>query len=534
MSTTLSELVNRTRFRLRDSYKNYTTLASALNATANSAAFAIGEHDKHKAGDLIEIGDEVLKIVSSPSQFAVLNSALNASDSYFQLASVNSSLIAALTHILIDDEMVEVSALSAGTNFVYLSATRGILATEKVAHNAYVPVYNPDVATVVRGFNGSSAYAHTSASTVYIDDTYTDYEIKKSLRDAAHNLKTYTFESYFTDTKWPESYVGGSNTAAQVAGWTATQDATAPILVTSSFQEGNGSIGLGLSVSQSAATYGLYEQITSAIDTTDLEYFNMKLNITALQDSNNINIFSNKFMEIGIGLNSANYYNSVVSLADVAAGVNQISNPFKRGTVVGTESSIAQSAITYFALKINEAPHNPTSVTAGNITIDDIKLSKAPYTNSANRIDLPRDVYQVGQMDVVSNGGATRVPIKNFRVVGNDNKYTLYIDRNVSQGDKVELHGAKMYDFDSTDALNIPESLEEFMSLYATKQLMESRMPLDMRFDKFSARINKENATLLDYVRIKREYEASLAQIKAEQRKPVPALRIDFGQRYGA
>jgi len=125
MSTTLSELVNRTRFRLRDSYKNYTTLASALNATANSAAFTIGDHDRHKAGDLIEIGDEVLKIVSSPSQFAVLNSALNASDSYFQLASVNSALIAALTHILIDDEMVEVTALSAGTNFVYLSATVG-------------------------------------------------------------------------------------------------------------------------------------------------------------------------------------------------------------------------------------------------------------------------------------------------------------------------------------------------------------------------------------------------------------------------
>lgn len=536
MATTLAELVTRTRFRLKDEYKNYTVVASAFNSTVNSALFRLGDHMKFKNGDIIEVDDEVIKIIENPMEFAILNSALDEDDTYFRIGpTANSAMVGVGTHLMLDDEMLEVTVLSAASDYVYLTGTRGILGTVAVAHDANIPVSNPDMVELIRGYAGSSAAFHSATVTVNVVDTYTAFEIEQALREAAYNLKSYTYESYFTDTRKPESIVGNTNTAAGVSQWTATQDAVTPVLVTGSdVQEGNGAIGLGLTVAQSAATYGLYENLLStAIDATDHEYLNLKFVVKDLQDTNDVDVFSQTILELYVGTNSSNYYNNKVSLADIAEGTNQISVPFKRGTVVGTPSLIVHSSIQYFGIKINENANNATNVAVSDIVVDDIKLSPFPYTNSSQRLDLPKDVFHVGQIDMLTGSRTGRVPLKNFRTVGNDDEFSVYFDTAMDQGNPLEIHGSKMYDFDATDALNIPEALEEFMALYATKQVLEARMPLEMRFDKYSSKTNRENATMLDYQRAKREYEASLAQIKGEMRKPLPALRIDFGQRYG-
>lgn len=195
MAITKNTLLERIKNELDSDYKNYTTLASALNSSDTSALVALTEGDRVSAGDEIEIGNEVMLVRENPMQATYLASALNATDTYTQVDSVSD--LSAGYYIKVDNELMRVTATSAS---VYVSAERGVLGSNNTSHRDNVAVYNPDALLLTRGYQGSTAASAASGATVSVVDVWNAQELDKAVNESVYSMWNDFYQDYQVDT----------------------------------------------------------------------------------------------------------------------------------------------------------------------------------------------------------------------------------------------------------------------------------------------------------------------------------------------
>lgn len=186
MATTKGELSTRIKNELASNYKDFTTLASALNASDTSALVSDGT--KISGGDKIEIGNEVLLVRENPMLTTYLASALNSTDTYTQVDTTTN--LSAGYYMKVDNEVLLISAFSAS---VYVTAERGALGTNPTSHKNNVPVYNPNAILVTRGYQGSTAASAANATQINVVDVWSNTDVNQAIDDAV-------------DSMWPDFY----------------------------------------------------------------------------------------------------------------------------------------------------------------------------------------------------------------------------------------------------------------------------------------------------------------------------------------
>lgn len=534
MSITKATLLQRVRNKLKDNYRDRVTLVDDISSSDTEMRFTVNEGGERLSGaDLLSIGSEVVRIDENPLKVTALADELTNATTAF---TVDSAADLSAGYVLqIDNEKITLTVVNTGTGAVTAErATYDTIATE---HAVNASVYDMNAARVERGYMGSTAASAAGGSTVNIVDVWTDLEIERALDDGIGYLNPDFFEEYFTDVfRAPAANAntkfGSDDTAAQVSEWTASLDAVTPALNTTTYKYGTGSIGLGIDASASNSAQATYAiSLSDPVNAASADFFNMDFYVKELKDSSDIDIYAANIMSVKIGTNEFNYYETFISRYDVESGTNTISFPMFRGTKEGTIESSEHSALSYCEINIYENPYNASDVASGDITIENLHVTPYPYTNSSQRVSLPKNVYYVGNVDMVENGN--KKAIKDFKVVGNDENNDIIFEHGMKQGVPLEIQGARRYYFDDSNTVNIPERLEDFLVIYSAKQLMDGRLPLRMRFDKYSAKEAKENSTQLDHIRINREYQTALNDLKLNHGQALPSKRIDFGQRYG-
>ena len=528
MAVSLNTLRQRIRSEIRAEHKNNTVLSSALNATDTSALVTIGEGDRISAGDLLEVESEVLRVRENPMPTTFLNSALNSTDTYMQVDSVSD--LSAGYNLRIGDELMLVTATSAS---VYLSAERAIRDTGASEHDDNASVYNPDALLIDRGMQGTSGVSHAASTQVDVVDVWTGTEIDQSIQDAVRYMVPYFYEDYKTYTKefgttTTNSRLGDFNTAANVAAFSATEDAVTPTHETTSYQTENGAMNIGLDASQSANTYGTYTAgLSNAVNATSADYLNFWFYAEELRNPDtDVEYFNINMLELKVGNDGSNQYQTLIPRAEISEGWNMISVPYKNGVQTG---SVVNSAIDYVELTVYENEFAPADIALGDLKVGHMDLAPYPMTNSAAKIDLPKHVEYIANARTYSNGSYD--DIQDFQVRGNDGAYNMQFTTAPTQGQALELLGAKRYEFDDDNNLNIPEYMEEFIVTYSSRALIENRMPDLLRYDKYSSKTEREDGTRLDYIRNHNLYTQRITDFLDHHAKSLDAQKIDFGQR---
>ena len=526
MSVSKATLQQRIKNELQTNYKNFTTLASAMAATGNSALVAVNEGNRLSAGDLLEVENEVFLVRENPMLMTYTSTALNATDTYFTVDSVTN--LSAGYAINIDSETLAVTVVSAST---FVSATRGEYGTQAASHSINTPVYNPDAISITRAYQGTTAATHASGVTVNVVDLWTLTDIDRSMLNAIRYLYPTIYKDYRTDIRtWGQTTsdfrLGDDNDSTYVAQWSAKEDAIAPVISTDT-KDGSGAMALGLTVGQSATTYGEYDILMpTAINTLSADFVNFNFHIEDLTDSSGDKIFARNMLGVRVGNTSAAYYEYFVPEADLREGDNVVSIPFKNGALSGT---VSLSSIAYANFRVYENPYNPTSVASGNLLLDGLEVAAYPRMNTIGRIELPKYVESVGKVRSFDNSGDTYKDIFDFNIRGSDGVFQLEMNGNQSLGHPLELYGEKRYELDSGDNLDIPEYLEQYLVMYATRDLIRQRMPELLRFDKYSAKTQKETGTRLDYIRQLSMYDQYIANFLTNHAKSKEPQELDFG-----
>lgn len=146
--------------------------------------------------------------------------------------------------------------------------------------------------------------------------------------------------------------------------------------------------------------------------------------------------------------------------------------------------------------------------------------------------NLPQYVDYVAGVKAYDNSGTFQRNIVDFsfRQGLSADVYQLEINCTVNSGEYLYPYGAQRYAFDNSSNLAVPSYLEEFVVMYATRKLIEDRMPDVLRFDRYSAKLNKEVGSKPDYTNTLSNYTNRLSDIIQHHAKPLDAQMIDFGQ----
>lgn len=145
---------------------------------------------------------------------------------------------------------------------------------------------------------------------------------------------------------------------------------------------------------------------------------------------------------------------------------------------------------------------------------------------------LPQYVDYIAGVKAYNNSGTFQRDIVDFsfRQGLSADVYTLEVNCTVNSGEYLYPYGAQRYAFDNSSNLAVPSYLEEFVVMYASRKLIEDRMPDILRFDRYSAKLNKEVGSKPDYTNTLSNYTNRLSDIIQHHAKPLDAQMIDFGQ----
>lgn len=208
MSIALSALRQRVKTEIHANYVDSVVLGSALSSTQASALFGVGYGDR-LSRDVIQVDNEVMRIVEYPAPVSSMASALNSTDTYFIIDDVTSYPIGVSARLKVDNEIMSVSAVSAN---VYVSAERGVFGTVAASHANNARVFNADAARVIRGYQGTVASAHPVSSTANIVDVWSDTQVDQAIYDATRYMWPSLYQDFQVTTLASAYAVNSSQT----------------------------------------------------------------------------------------------------------------------------------------------------------------------------------------------------------------------------------------------------------------------------------------------------------------------------------
>jgi len=404
-----------------------------------------------------------------------------------------------------------------------------------------VDVVSSNDLTVTRAIRGTTAAAHADGTVINIIDRWSVNDINNAITQSFRHLFPYVNEPYVGDIRT----TGNRYTLDDfdTADWTEGGDAIAATLNTTDKQEGTASHNLGITFSTGSATYT--KTLAATMDATGFEYLNFWLYMGAKTDSSS-NYYLNRdtAITVRLGNDASNYVSRIIRLDEVDAnGWTLVSINLQDMSETGTW---AKATTDYMYIEFTALQ----SVAIGELKIDELFLTTYPITTNKLQYRLPTNVFQIEEVRLYNDEDSTtfykenRWEIKGdylvFRTQLDTNNFSSTVQqlssaqRSSSAFPKhkpIELYGLKSATVPTSDTttIDLNDRKEEMIILYAALQLMEETMSERVNFKKFSAQLNKGGMSVLDVIRVKREYEARLQELRQHFEDVGGALDMDYG-----
>ena len=281
----------------------------------------------------------------------------------------------------------------------------------------------------------------------------------------------------------------------------------------------------------STDTYMLVDSTSNIVVSSVLKLDSELLSVTALS--------ANFYFSAERGVNGSNavshnnnaplYNQDVIRVVRGYQGTSAVTQPSATTTVnivdvwSTNEISNALSAAVNYMWPYMYQDYQPT-VLASALAVNS---SQTHFTAS-----LPTGVESVGKIKVTDVSGTYQRDLVTFNVrQGNtDGAHILEVNEVVNSGEYLWPRGAQRYAFDSSSVLNVPTYLEEFVTVYAAKKLIEDRLPEFVRYDKYSAKLGREQGSRPDYTNLLTTYTQKISDILSHNTKTFDSHEIDFGQ----
>ncbi len=372
-------------------------------------------------------------------------------------------------------------------------------------------------ATVMRGYWGTSAVAHISAVTTYIVDEWSKGDINQAIVDSFKALHPYIFNEYAGQVT-SETNRKTLDACDAITGWTQGADGVAPVLNTSDEKEGTGCLNLGATYSAGNATYA--KTISTGADITNYSYLNLWFYIEDKKDSSSDWKLAETALEIRFGSDSSNYKSITVGRDDLVTGWNFLCLNLEDFTDTGTPTT---TAMDYLYIKI----YDLVTYASGDLKMDEWFISTFPTTTNKFEYRLPQNIFRVHDVWLCDPDDATTMSKEVRWFVENDK---LIFDVTFTDHYPIKIFGDKELTIPTADSttIDLDDRQEELVVLASALRCFENLFGERIRFDKYSSKLNKENATILDVVRteeaLRSRYNELLSQFESAGR----AMTIDF------
>ncbi len=439
--------------------------------------------------------------------------------------------------------------LSAATTTAFVTTTTAVRAGDIVEiedEMMQVTSVNNSSLLVNRGFRGTTAAVHASATAAYVVNNFGKSEYNDAITAALRSLFPEVTQPY---TKDLHSYNNRFqlDSLDATTGWSALTDAAAATLNTTDQQEGTGCLNLGFTVSSSAIA-GYTKTNSSTMDSSNYEYLNLWIYLTSKKNSSNQNIYSpNKFAEVRVGNNSAAYSYVNVGLDQLNdSGWTLLNLNLQDFSASGT---VDKTAVDYMAIYFNDLQ----SISTGDLKMDEWFLSTYPLTNNMLIKRLPKGMNTVSEARVfLDESSDDYIRETRFEVIDNyihfkqssRNNFTSIIDplsvlnqpthfwfNQFPQGMPIQLIGDVKFLAPTADAdtVTLSDDYEELIVLYATQYLGESMAKGRALTTQLSTQLNRQGGSVLDWLRLNGSDQARYRQLRSQLETGGRPVEFDMG-----
>lgn len=398
---------------------------------------------------------------------------------------------------------------------------------------------------VNRGFRGTTAANHSSATAVYVVNALTKSEYNDAIYAAFNALYPEVSQQYSKDIHQYNNRFQLDSLDA-TTGWSALTDATAASLNTTDQQEGTGCLNLGFT-SSSSAIAGYTKTNDTTMDSSNYEYLNLWVYLAGKKNTSNQYIYNpNKFAEIRVGNNSAEYNYINVGLDQLNdSGWTLLNLNLQDFTASGT---VDKTAIDYMAIYFNDLQ----SISAGDLKMDEWFLSTYPLTNNMLIKRLPKNMMWVSGVKVFTDESSDDYIVENrYEVIDNYihfkrssrntvgtidplsvlNQPQHFWFNQLPQGMPIQLEGDLMYAAPTADAETIvlDDVREELIVLYATNYLGESMAKARALTTQFNTQLNRQGGSVLDWLRLNGADQARYRLLRSQLESGGRPVEFDMG-----
>lgn len=374
-----------------------------------------------------------------------------------------------------------------------------------------VKAVNSTTLTFNRGYKGTTAAAHTSATVAYVINQFTQREFNDAIKAAFRALFPTISDRYAKDIHTFNNRIQLDALDA-TTGWSALTDATAASLNTSDRKQGTGSLNLGLTLSANSGGYT--KTISSAVDASNMEYLNLWVNVASKKDATGaFNYNPNKFCEIRVGNDSAAYAYTQVRLDEMVDGDWTLLNLNLQD--FNSSGTWDRTTTDYLAIYF----FDQKTISSGNLKMDEWFFSTYPITTNKLRYRLPKNMFRVNDVRMFSSEDSMDYYTEaRYEVDGNyitfseldglthqiqdpwGNSPTWAFNEHMP----IQLMGDVAFAAPTADAETIllDDQREEGVVLYAAKSLADGLAADRAQFNKFSTQLNRQGGSVLDWIRI--------------------------------
>lgn len=512
MAKTLASILARVNSALKNDYRDEAVLSAAVCAAAASQTLTVSDGRKMAKHDRLEVGDEVLYVIQAPKNIDYLNESATLAASATALKAATSSLFTAGCFYKLDSEEIKVSKVSV-IGSANIKAIRGVRGTLAVEHDKTAAIMAMRSIFVRRGYDGSTSAYHANASTVYIVDGWSKFEIYENIKRELESIFPLVSKDYLGET------VGKVNKqtlddADATTGWTASADAIAATLNTSDHAEGSGCLNLGVTFSTGVGMYA--KTISSGVDVTNYAYLNILVYLENRFDGSDNPYVSEDALEIRFGNDASNYKYYRVGRDSLDEGQFTLLHiPIAEMTTTGT---VDITAMDYLAIRINA----PQSIAIGDVKMDSWFLTTYPIVTNKLKYRLPPGVREVSEVRILDEEGAVAYTEYNDYRVEGDYLYFMALDTSWFWR-PIVLVGQQAFQIPSTTTatVDMPDEVEEVVILGSLIRCYEQKLADILRSDKLSVKYQDGYPLYLD--REKRRLVERYQDLRSRLAKPMRA-----------
>lgn len=395
--------------------------------------------------------------------------------------------------------------------------------------------------TVIRGYKGSTAATHADTTAIYIVNEWTSVEYNDAITEAFNRLHPYIFNEFVGDIRgYNNKWVLDD---CDTADWTEGGDASAETLNTTDYKEGTACLNLGATYSTGSATY---TKTVTSMNATNYEYLNLWIYIEAKTDSSDDYYYDqNQFCIVRLGNDASNYGSISVRLDEMNdTGWTLLNLPITEFTTTGTWDKTATDYV-YIDFKVLK------NITVGDLRMDEWKLTKYPITTNKLAYKLPENVFRVNEVRLYDDEDSNnfykdlRWDIQGdylvFRTEVGEAQWSTGV-RTASRKQRsvfafpdnkpMQIFGDKALAVPTadTDTIDLDDREEETVILGATVYMFERMIAERSRFTQYSAKLNKEDMSVLDVIRGMNSFRDRYLELIDQFEDPGKPVEMEFGR----